>query len=336
MRILVTGANGFIGRMLVERLLKAGTLRGQPISALILLDKELNDFPEDNRLRRSPGSVGDAALLRRILADGIDVVFHLVSIPGGAAEQHYAQGYEINLQASLELLEQLRQQPATPVLIYASSVAVYGATPAGRMDESANTHPELSYGAHKRMVEIALSDLARRGEVDGRAVRLPGIVARPRAPNGLRSAFMSDLLHAFAAGDSYCCPVSPQARAWWMSARCCVDNLLHVAEVDEAALGEQRVWQLPVLHLSISQVIDALAAVYGEQRRELITFAPDESLEALFGRYPAMSTPKARELGLRHDGSASALVRNALNPSSRTRRTDSVNYSAGDVAREVN
>lgn len=335
MQVLVTGANGFVGRALVQRLLRTGVLRGKPISSLILLDKELSDFPEDNRLRRKLGSVSDAALLRRILADGVDVVFHLVSIPGGAAEQHYAQGYEVNLQASLELLYQLRQQPATPILIYASSVAVYGSSSPGRMDEAARTHPELSYGAHKVMVEIALSDLARRGEVDGRAVRLPGIVARPRAPNGLRSAFMSDLLRAFAAGEPYSCPVSPEATAWWMSVRCCVDNLLHMAEVDQVALGGQRVWQLPLLHLSITRVIDALAAVYGEQRRELITFAPDESLEALFGRLPPMSTPKARALGLRHDGSAAALVRNALNPSSRTRRAGLVNYSAGDLAHEI-
>ncbi|MGX1186435.1 nucleoside-diphosphate-sugar epimerase [Pseudomonas sp. F-14 TE3623] len=335
MRILVTGANGFIGRILVQRLLATGVLRGVPISALILLDKELSDFPEDNRLRRNLGSVSDPALLRRILADGIDVVFHLVSIPGGAAEEHYAQGYEVNLLASLELLEQLRQQPAKPVLIYASSVAVYGPSLAGRMDESARACPELSYGSHKLMVETALNDLARRGEVDGRALRLPGIVARPRAPNGLRSAFMSDLLHAFAAGESYCCPVSPQATAWWMSARCCVDNLLHAAEVDEATLGGQRAWQLPLLHLSIAQIIDALAAVYGEQRRELITFAPDERLETLFGRFPAMSTPKARALGLRHDGSAAALVRNALNPVPRTRRAHRADNPAGVVVHEI-
>ncbi|WLH14750.1 NAD-dependent epimerase/dehydratase family protein [Pseudomonas hefeiensis] len=335
MRILVTGANGFIGRILVQRLLATGVLRGTPISTLILLDKELSDFPEDNRLRRNLGSASDAALLRRILADGIDVVFHLVSIPGGAAEAHYAQGYEVNLLASLELLEQLRQQPARPVLIYASSVAVYGPSLAGRMDESARACPELSYGSHKLMVEVALNDLARRGEVDGRALRLPGIVARPRAPNGLRSAFMSDLLHAFAAGEPYCCPVSPQATAWWMSVRCCVDNLLHAAEVDEAALGGQRVWQLPLLHLSIAQIIDALAAVYGDQRRGLITFASDEGLEALFGRFPAMSTPKARALGLRHDGSAAALVRNALNPFSRTRRAHRVDDPAGVVAHEI-
>ncbi|WP_069865299.1 NAD-dependent epimerase/dehydratase family protein [Pseudomonas citronellolis] len=318
MRVMVSGANGFVGRELVRRLLERGELGGQRIDALLLLDQQLDGLPDDRRLRRHYGSVTDPALLRRVLADGIDVVFHLVSVPGGAAEAQYELGYQVNLQASLELLQQLRHRERPPVLVYASSVAVYGGELPARMDEAQPAHPQLSYAAHKLMVETALEDLARRGEVDGRALRLPGIVARPRQPNGLRSAFMSDLLHAYAAGESYTCPVSPQASAWWMSARCCVDNLLHAAELQNP--GARRVWQLPVLQLSIAQVLDALAAGFGEANRARIAFEPDAQLEALFGRFPPLRTPQARALGFRHDGSAAALLRNALDLAPRRSR----------------
>ncbi|MCX2684471.1 NAD-dependent epimerase/dehydratase family protein [Pseudomonas sp. DCB_AW] len=317
MRVMITGAAGFLGRLLVQRLLDKGQLRGQPLEALVLLDQQLEGFPSDPRLRLLAGSIAEPTLLRRALADGVDVVFHLVSVPGGAAEEHYALGRQVNLLATLELLDQLRNVARPPVLVYASSVAVYGAQLPARMDEQWMPRPALSYGAHKVMVETQLNDLARRGEVDGRALRLPGIVARPREPNGLRSAFMSDLMHALAAGENYCCPVSPKATAWWMSARCCVDNLLHAAELQNP--GPQRVWQLPVLHLAMDQVVEALAEAFGDDRRALVSYQPNADLEALFGRYPPLRTPQSRALGFHHDGSAQTLVRNALSLSQRPR-----------------
>jgi len=319
MRVMITGAAGFLGRLLVQRLLDKGQLRGQPLEALVLLDQQLEGFPSDPRLRLRllAGSIAEPTLLRRALADGVDVVFHLVSVPGGAAEEHYALGRQVNLLATLELLDQLRNAARPPVLVYASSVAVYGAQLPARMDEQWMPRPALSYGAHKVMVETQLNDLARRGEVDGRALRLPGIVARPREPNGLRSAFMSDLMHALAAGENYCCPVSPKATAWWMSARCCVDNLLHAAELQNP--GPQRVWQLPVLHLAMDQVVEALAEAFGDDRRALVSYQSNVDLEALFGRYPPLRTPQSRALGFHHDGSAQTLVRNALSLSQRPR-----------------
>lgn len=319
MRVMITGANGFVGRALVQRLLEAGQLRGQRIEALLLLDQALTDLPDDRRVRRHLGNLCDPALLRRALADGVDVVFHLASLPGGAAETDYELGYQVNLQASLELLHQLRHRERPPVLVYASSIAVYGSELPRRMDESHQPRPQLSYAAHKLMIETAVQDLTRLGLIDGRSVRLPGIVARPRQANGLRSAFMSDVLHAFANCDSYTCPVSPQATAWWMSARCCVDNLLHAAQL--SGLDGARVWQLPVLHLSMGQVLDALTACYGADYGARIRFEPDPSLEALFGRFPPLHTPIARALGFRHDGSAATLLRNALDIPSRRRVT---------------
>lgn len=312
MRILITGANGFVGRQLVLRLLEKGAIASRLISHLLLLDAQLDGFAEDPRLRLHKGSITDAALIRRVLADGIDVVFHLVSVPGGAAEQDYGLGYQVNLLASLELFDQLRQQARPPVLVYASSIAVYGAGLPARMDESAPTCPQLSYGAHKLMVETALCDLARRGEVDGRALRLPGIVARQPQANGLRSAFMSDLLHAYAAGQSYVCPVAPEATAWWMSALCCVNNLIHAAELPALQASTERVWQLPVLRLSMAQVLDALASRFGDAGRAAIRFEPDAHLQSLFGAMPLLKASRAQAAGFCHDGNANTLIRNAL------------------------
>ena len=313
MKILVTGAGGFVGRRLVARLLEDGAL-GAPVERIDLIDLHFDGLPEDARLHRRHGSFGDRETLEAGLADGGgDVVFHLASLAGGAAEADYEAGWRVNLDATLALFDRLGRRSAPPVVVFASSIAVYGAPLPSPVDDRTLPRPVLSYGAHKLAAELVLQDLSRIGRLDGRGLRLPGIVARPRAASaGLRSAFMSELMWAAAAGEPYVCPVSPQAVAWWMSADCCVDNLLHAARLDRDALETQRVWPLPVLRLTIAEVVEALARRFGAGCHDRIAYDPDAGLEAVFGSFPPLLATAAERLGFRHDGSADALVRNAL------------------------
>src|SRR5207244_1703185 len=101
-----------------------------------------------------------------------------------------------------------------PTIVYASTIAVYGINLPDLVDASTPLRPPITYGAHKQVCEILLADFSRRKQLDARAVRLPGIVARPKSDAGLTSAFMSDLLHALRAGESFTCPVGPESTAW--------------------------------------------------------------------------------------------------------------------------
>lgn len=310
MKVLVTGAGGFIGAQLAALLRTTGRIGQQPISALALADQRLADVPPGTLALQ--GDLGSARLLQQIRDFAPAVVFHLAAVPGGAAEADYALGRRVNLDATLALFETLAADGKPPVVVYASSIAVYGSSLPERVGPETPLRPPLTYGAHKLACEILLADFSRRGLLDGRSVRLPGIVARPRAPSGLASAFMSDILHALAAGEPFICPVSPQATAWWMSAQCCAENLLHAAVMDVSQADPARAWPLPVLRLSIAQVIDTCAALYGEDRRQLVRFAPQAGLDNVFGRYPQLDDAPSRALGLRDDGSAETLVRRAL------------------------
>lgn len=83
-RVLVTGAGGFIGRVLVKRLLQEG-LNGQSLDRVVVADLKLPDLPQDPRLQPVLGSIADAHVLGQALAEPVDAVFHLASLPGGAA-----------------------------------------------------------------------------------------------------------------------------------------------------------------------------------------------------------------------------------------------------------
>jgi nucleoside-diphosphate-sugar epimerase len=312
MRVLVTGANGFIGRALAARLLQPGALPGVEVTRLVLLDQAFDHPPTDARVQQLAGDIADPGVLRQALVDGVQFVFHLASVPGGLAERDYELGHRVNLLATHELFLQLREQATPAVVVFASSIAVYGALMPDPVDEDTQANPHLSYGAHKLVGEMLLRDISRRGWIDGRALRLPGVVARPRGPSGLLSAYMSDILHALAAGEPCTCPVSAQAVSWWMSAACCVDNLLHAALVPAANLNAQRTWVLPVLRITMAELVDALVRRYGSDRRALLRYEPIAALEAAFGRYPPLLTPGAEAVGFRHDGSIDLLLQRAL------------------------
>lgn len=313
--VLVTGSQGFIAQVLVRRLLEEG-LGGQPVSRLTAVDIA---FPAtgaaDSRVRRVAGSVHDPAVQTEALREAPDVIFHLSSVPGGAAERDPELGRQVNLDATLALLDNCRSLARPPRFVYASSVAVYGEQLPASMDEDAPPAPALTYGAHKLACEILLADASRRGWVDGCSLRLPGVVARPGDGEGLMSSFMSQIFWRLANGEPIKLPVSPVATCWWMSVGACVDNLLHVAAMDSSTWSAQRCYQMPVLRLSIEQVVAGLEKALDRPVAHLVHYEPNPLIERLFGSSPPLRTPLADAVGLRHDGDLSRLVQRAMSSS---------------------
>jgi D-erythronate 2-dehydrogenase len=313
MRVLVTGASGFVGAALVERLLHEGIGAADDVSELVLVDRHVGQMGDDARVTSVAGDFSQPQTLERLLSKPVDVAFHLASMPGAQAQRNPAEGDRVNLRGTLALFERLAKQATehgrAARVVFASSVAVYGDTLPAAIDEHTAPRPAISYGVHKLVGEQILADWTRRGSLDGRSLRLPGIVARNEASAGHGSAFMSDIFRAAQAREAYTCPVAPSATVWWMSRECCINNLLHAARLLPDNLHAERVWTPPVLHLRVSEVIDALARRFG---RVHIDFAPVEWIERLFGRQPPLFDHRAIAAGFQHDGTIDALVARAL------------------------
>jgi len=313
-RIGVTGASGFVASALVSELLARGRLTddGAPVRELVLADTRAPEV-DDPRVIALGGDISDAAFRARMFEKPFDAFFHLAAIPGGAAANDYALGWRVNVEATVALFEALAAQAKPARLVFSSSIGVFGVLlPRQRVDDETLPLPTMSYGAQKLIGETLLADLSRRGLVDGLAVRLPGIVARPRVAGGHLSAYMSNIFHALAAGEAFACPVSADATSWFMSRACCVDNLIHAAGLPAARIGARRAFNLPALRLSTTELIDGIAAHFGGHVRGLVSYEPNAALQAQFGDYPPIATPIADGLGFRHDGDAAALVANAL------------------------
>lgn len=305
MHVLITGANGFIGRHLAARILSDTP----QLSRLTLLDLQHEAAPVSPLVSCVTGSFAEQSVLDGALSEPPDRVFHLAALPSGSTEQNPALGYDINVGGTRLLLEKLRAQEKTATLVFTSSIAVYGRPTGELVSDDTAPAPNLSYGAHKVMGEALVNDYIRRGWVQGCSVRIPGIVARPPEPNGAVSIFFSDLIRELAAGRAVSCPVSPSACSWLMSIGCVVDNLLHAASLQTGL----RSWCLPATHVRMGALVEAVAAYVGNPDFvSLVSWEPDTWVEHNFGSYPPIECPAAEKAGFRRDPSLEELVGRAL------------------------
>ena len=311
MRIAITGAGGFVGRRLVDALRARRSLRGGPIERLILVDRAFADLPADPLIETIAGDFGQSACREALAQAAPEVVFHLAAIPGGAAEADYAAGRHVNLEAPLALFDRLAAKPGL-VVVNASSLAVFGTPLPRAISDDTLPVPTLSYGAQKLMLEIHLADLSRRVRLDARSVRLPGIVARPSAPTGHVSAFMSNIFHTLSRGEAFVCPTRPEGAVLVQSVETCVANLIHAAEVPAARLPIRRTFLLPCLRVTMAQLAAAIWRARRLAGAPSITYAPDAKVEAQFAAYPPTTTMIADSLGFHNDGDVDRLARTVL------------------------
>lgn len=305
MTIIITGAGGFVGRQLVGKLLGRG-------DKVVAMDQALASLSDHSNLRKVPGDIGSAQVRAEAFRDGCTALVHLATVPGGAAEADPAASRRINIDAMYDLLDAAKSVGNKPRVVYASSIAVFGDLQSVQsVDDITPLTPKMVYGGHKAMMEDAVSMMHHRGEIEAVSVRLPGILARPKGPSGMKSAFMSDLFHALRAGESFVCPVSEGATIWAQSVKQCAVNFIHALDMDPSAMPVTRVVTLPALRITMGELAAEIAAQTGASIG-LISYQPDAALEVAFGSQPPLSTPAAEQAGFAHDGDLSKLVANAL------------------------
>ena len=300
--IVVTGAGGFVGREIVRLLLDRG-------DRVVALDTAAGGIPAG--AQAVVGDLGDPQVRAAALSGGVDAVIHLATVPGGAAEADPAASRRINVDAMYDLLLEASAAGNKPRFVYASSIAVYGDPLPDHVDDATPLAPKMIYAGHKAMMEHAVAMFSHRGLIEGVTIRLPGILARPKGPSGMKSAFMSDLFHALKAGEAFTCPVSAQATIWAESVGAVAQNFLHALDLDTALLPVGRAVTLPALRITMGDLAAEIAAQTGA-RADSVTYAPDAALQAAFGAQPPLATAAAEYAGFAHDGSLATLVARAL------------------------
>ena len=305
MNILIIGGGGVVGQKLAQSLAKSGTLRGKDISRVTLADINAPaaiDAPFN--VECVTCDVADAASVASVINAETDVIYLLAAIVSAHAEEDFEAGMSINLFGTYNVLERCRALGTKPVVVFTSSIAIYGGDIPDPLGDHSYPNPQTSYGGQKAMGELLVNDYSRKGFVDGRAFRLPTVSVRPGKPNRAASSFMSSILREPLNGQDAICPVDADFLHYYISPRKCVENLVKGADLAAESLGMNRVMQMPGRTWSIAQVIDAMTAVVGDGPAKLIKWEPDADLQRIvLGWKFDIHADRAESLGLSADAS---------------------------------
>ncbi|WP_229719800.1 D-erythronate dehydrogenase [Asaia siamensis] len=316
MRVLILGAAGMLGRKLTESFVdKPNGLFPGP-SQLILADLVAPPMPQGFRgvVDCVAADLTVPGTAETLLAERPDVIFHLAAIVSGAAEGDMQLGYRVNLDATRTLFEAIRvlheSEGYKPRLVFASSIGVFGRPLPDLISDSQIPTPESSYGVQKAMVELLLSDYARRGIFDGVAPRMPTICVRPGTSNAAVSGFFSSIIREPLIGQEAVLPVPRETRHWLASPRAAVKALRHASEIDYETIRHRPVFTLPALSVTIEEQIDALRHVAGNQAVSLIRDEPDPFIQHFVSSWPkAFDTHWALSLGFTADETFEDIIR---------------------------
>jgi D-erythronate 2-dehydrogenase len=322
--VLVTGGAGFLGARLARKLLAAGSLDlagngARPLSRLILVDRAPvpPDLATDERVATVCGDLAELVDLARCgqeTLSGTDVIFHLAAAVSAECEADFDLGMRANLLATEHLLAACRALATAPVVVFASSVAVFGASADHPLppvvDDHTMPNPQSSYGVQKVIGEQLLADYTRKGFVRGRSIRLMTVSVRPGRPNAAASAFLSAIIREPLVGQRTSCPVDGRTEVALASPAKAVDGLLLAATASDEAWGGRTAVNLPALTVTVGEMITALERVAGTGTSSLIDWVPDDAVARIITSWPArFHSDRARRLGLLPDPDFESVIK---------------------------
>ena len=156
--ILVTGGAGYVGAVLVPKLLNAG-YKVKVLDLYIYGEDVFNDFGENTNLIQIKGDIRDNEVLEKSIT-GCDAVIHLACISNDPSyELDPALGKSINYDAFLKVVD-ISRASGVKRFIYASSSSVYGIKNEPEVTEDLPLEPLTDYSKYKALCEKYLEEAA--------------------------------------------------------------------------------------------------------------------------------------------------------------------------------
>lgn len=309
-RVLVTGADGFLGRSLVARLSQQQAQGA--LDAVVAAD--VREVPAD---RQCPGvayavqDVRDAGIAALMQRHAIDTVVHLASIVTPGKDSHRAFEHSVDVGGTRNVLAACLAQGVRH-LVVSSSGAAYGyhADNPDWIDESQplRGNEAFAYADHKRQVEELLAQARRDHPELAQTVLRIGTILGERVHNQITALFEKSRLIAIRGS------ASPFVFIWDEDVTGAIAHALAGAPAGcfnlagDGALGIREIaqrlgkgcveWPAPVLRTALAAGSALGLSRYGPEQLDFLRYRPvlaNRALKEVFGYRPAKTSAQAFE-----------------------------------------
>ncbi len=205
-KILITGANGQLGRVLSEELReKYG--KDNVLVTDIQKISDGHDGPFEFL------DILNTIRLKELVKDyNITEIYHLAAILSAGGEYNPIKTWNINLNGLLSVLE-LANEFKLDKVFFPSTIAVFGkTTPRHDTPQDVPLLPTTVYGISKSTGELLCNYYFKRYGVDVRSIRYPGIISYQSIPAGGTTDYAVEIYHAAIKGEKYTCFLKEDTR----------------------------------------------------------------------------------------------------------------------------
>lgn len=284
-KILVTGANGQIGRVLTAALRERHGREN-------VIASDIVKTPQANEPYLFLDILNETRLHEIVEDYKITQVYHLAAILSANGEWNPLKTWNINLNGLLTILN-LAQEGKIKRIFFPSTIAVFGqTTPREATPQDVPLLPETIYGVSKVSGELLCHYFHQKYGVDVRSVRYPGIIGYQSVPQGGTTDYAVEIFHELLKGNTYECFLQEDTRLPMMYITDAIRATIELMEAPVEKIKTRTSYNLAAMSFSPAEIFAEIQRILPDAR---ITYAPDFRQEIASSWTESIDDSRARE-----------------------------------------
>lgn len=302
-KILITGANGQLGRVLAESLREH--FGKNTVLATDIRKPDFNNSPFEFF------DILNTHRLEELIEDhGITEIYHLAAILSANGEWNPIKTWNVNFNAFQNLMEVCSEKKIK--VFFPSTIAVFGKTsPKLETPQDSPLLPETVYGISKTTGELWSNYYNKRYGTDVRSVRYPGIISYQSIPEGGTTDYAVEIFHAAIKGEIYECFLEKHTRLPMMYINDAIRATIELMEAPKEKIQTRIGYNLSAMSFTPEEIYNSILRHFPDFK---IEYKPDFRQEIAESWTSSIDDSRARsEWGWDHQFDLDKMVDDMIN-----------------------